>query len=68
VRISAHAAERLAQRGILLEMVESVLRAPMGVPEPGNNGNLVHEGRVGPRVLRVVVSPDGRTLVSAYWR
>jgi len=39
-----------------------------GIVEATGGGEGVHEGRVGPRVLRVVVSPDGRTLVSAYWR
>lgn len=57
----------MAERGITLDDVETALAHPFGAPAPGDNGNLVQAGFAGGRLLKVVTSPDGGTLVSAYW-
>lgn len=68
MEISVHAAQRLEERGITEEMIDDVLKRPLGSPDPGNNGNLVYVGAVAGRYLCVVVSPDHGTLVSSYWK
>lgn len=65
--VSDHAAARLRGRGITMAQVDDVLRRHIGPPNPGDGGNLVYRGTAGGRTLNVVTSPDGGTLVTAYW-
>lgn len=68
MKISRHAERRLAERGIDVEDVLKAVQRPMGPLMPGNGGNIVYHGRVARRDLMVVVSADGQTIVTAYWR
>lgn len=65
--VSAHAARRLADRGITVDQVDAVLRLQVGPPGPGD-GNLTFCARMEGRVLEVVTSGDGKVLVTAYWK
>ncbi|MHB1211453.1 MAG: DUF4258 domain-containing protein [Candidatus Nanopelagicales bacterium] len=66
---TSHVSERMAERGIALEDVRSVLRRPVTGPLPGDGGNLIFEGYTsGGRLLRVVVTSNRLTVVTAMWR
>jgi hypothetical protein len=63
---SDHALQRMAERHITPDEVESALRHATGPPTPGDNGNLVVFGYApGQRILKIVLSADKKTLVSA---
>ncbi len=69
IKPTRHASQRLKERGIRLEDVGAVMRQPVRGPLPGNGGTLIYEGFPIPgRLLRVIVSSDRTTLITAMWR
>ena len=65
VKYSTHARRRMVQRQITEADVENALKRKTGRPSPGDNGNLVVFGYAsGQRILKVVLSADGQTVVS----
>jgi hypothetical protein len=62
---SDHARARMAERHITEADVESALSHSSGRPVAGDNGRLVVFGYApGQRILKVVLSADGQTVVS----
>ncbi len=62
---SIHAQRRMEQRGITEAEVENALRRTTGPPSAGNNGcRVVFGSGSGSRILKVVLSADGQTVVS----
>jgi Domain of unknown function (DUF4258) len=67
-RLSKHAEDRMAQRGITEADVSSALNRRSGKPRAGNNGNIVVLGYAsGGRILKVVLTPDQEEIVTAAW-
>lgn len=67
VRLSAHAAARLAQRGIARDWVEAAILSPeRQAPDP-SDPRLIRAYRAieaaGNRILRVVFRPDGEDIL-----
>lgn len=68
LRYTDHASQRMAERGISRDDVESVVRRPVGAAQPGSGlGNLTVVGRVGPLRLKVVLSAADPELVISVW-
>jgi hypothetical protein len=69
VQYSDHARRRMAQRGITEADVAAALKRSCGQPQAGDNGNMVVFGYApGQRILKVVLSPDMKTVVSVMAR
>ncbi len=65
VEYSDHARRRMVQRKITESDVEAALRRKVREPEAGDNGNKVVFGYApGQRILKVVLTADGQTVVS----
>lgn len=63
-RITIHGEERLRQRGISREDVESALNRPTGDPRPGQPGSeWVYGFDTAGRILKVCVSTNDRDVV-----
>lgn len=67
VVLSAHAAARLAQRGITVDQVQDCIRRHLGPPLPGDGGNLVFLAMMEGKALKVVTAADRTTIVTAMW-
>lgn len=66
---SDHARRRMARRRITEADVTAALRRKMRQPAPGDNGNMVVFGYApNQRILKVVLSPDMKTVVSVMAR
>jgi Domain of unknown function (DUF4258) len=62
---SDHARQRMTERNITEEDVESALRRRTGPLAPGDNGRVVVFGYApGQRILKVVLTADEQTVVS----
>jgi len=58
----------MAEREITEDHIRSALRRTRGQPAPGSHGNIVVYGYGdGERILKVVLSPDRRVIVSLMW-
>lgn len=66
--LTSHARVRLAERGITVEDIRSVLARPLGGPGPGIRGTVVISGVARGRLLVVILGNDGGTVVTAFWR
>lgn len=67
-RYSRHARDRMAERSITEEDVESALNRRHGQPRPGNNGKIVVLGYArGGRILKVVLTPDQEEITTLAW-
>lgn len=65
---SPHARQRMVQRQISDQGVIRALTHRSGQPRPGDNGRIVVLGYArGGRILRVVLTPDERVIVSVMW-
>jgi len=63
-----HARDQMALRKITDSDVESALRRRSGQPTVGNNGKLVVFGyAVGGRILKLVLTPDQKIIVTLAW-
>lgn len=59
----------MAQRGITRADIEGVLRRPVNGPLPGDGGHLIFEEFASHgRLLRVTLSSNRETVMSAMWR
>jgi hypothetical protein len=69
MKYTAHARQRMAERGITEGDIKQAKRHPVGPPEPGALGTVVIEGVAsGGRHLKVVQSTtDSDLVVSLYW-
>jgi hypothetical protein len=69
VRYSKHAREKMAERGISEEDVESALSRPSGNPTPGQPGTIWLWGyAAGSRILKVCVPmADHEFVITAAW-
>lgn len=64
--VSDHMAKRMAERGITREEAERIVRSNHPT-EAGDNGNVVYVGYGnGGKRIKVVTSPDLKTLVTAF--
>lgn len=72
LRYVDHAVDRMRERGITLEQVESVLRRPIGGAEAGDSGNVSYVGYVAggakPVLKVVVVAADRELVITAIWK
>jgi hypothetical protein len=69
LQFSNHALQRMAQRNISREDVESALRRPSGLPRPGDAGKLVKWGfDTFGGILKVVVLATDQSFVVSVMR
>jgi len=62
---SAHARERMRERGISEDEVRAALNRRSGEPRPGDNGRIVVFGYgSGSRILKIVLTADEQVIVS----
>lgn len=67
-RLSKHAEDRMAARGITAADVRSALNRRSGQPRVGNNGKIVMLGyATGGRILKMVLTPDQEEIVTLAW-
>jgi hypothetical protein len=64
---STHARRRMAERTITREEVTTALNHQSGPPLPGDNGHIVRFGYSDARILKIVLSEDEQTVVTAMW-
>jgi hypothetical protein len=58
----------MAQRQVTEADVQSALKRRSGQPRPGDNGSIVVLGYASRgRILKMVLSPDGKEIVSVMW-
>jgi hypothetical protein len=69
VRFTDHALDKMAERSITRQDVETALRRPIGDPGPGAPGKIVIQGyAAGARILNICVPMNDHELViTAYW-
>jgi uncharacterized protein DUF4258 len=66
--LSPHARARMAERHITEDHIRSALNRKRGRPFPGDNGRIVVLGYGdGKRILRVVLTPDQKVIISVMW-
>ena len=67
-RLTRHASDRMADRGITEADVESALNRRFGEPRVGSNGAIVVLGYAsGGRILKVVLTPDQEEIITLAW-
>lgn len=67
-RLSKHAEERMADRGISEEDVRRALNRRSGKPRVASNGNIVVLGyATGGRILKIVLTPDQKEIITLAW-
>lgn len=63
-----HARDRMAERKITEADVESALRRRSGQPRVGGNGKVVVFGyAAGGRILKLVLTPDQKEIITLAW-
>jgi hypothetical protein len=67
-RLSNHARDQMAARGITDADVRSALNRRYGQPRVGSNGKIVVLGYAGGgRILKVVLTPDQEEIITLAW-
>lgn len=65
---SEHAKDRMAERDVTEDDVRQALNRRRGNPSVGNNGNIVVYGYASKgRILKVVLTPDQKYIVTVMW-